>query len=240
MRIFLIKNFNPGVWMTCFVIFFLPLLLYLGSWQISRGFEKKEIWEAYSVNKTLTPLAEKELSVYKKEDLIYRSVVIKGSYINQSFLLDNRIYRSKKGYEIFTPFKSENDKLYLINRGWTNDDVGYYPFAAPEGNLHIEGIISPFEKYGLNLSNLKVSESFPVVLQELTYSLASDLLGKEVNIENLVIHLSAASEGSFEPIWGPTELKAPRHWGYAAQWLGLALVLVFLYFYYGFKPPSKQ
>ena len=239
MRIFLIKNFNPGVWMTCFVIFFLPLLLYLGSWQISRGFEKKEIWEAYSVNKTLTPLAEKELSVYKKEDLIYRSVVIKGSYINQSFLLDNRIYRSKKGYEIFTPFKSESQKLYLINRGWTNDDAGY-PFAAPEGNLHIEGIISPFEKYGLNLSRLEVSESFPVVLQELTYSLASDLLGKEVNIENLVIHLSAASEGSLEPIWGPSELKAPRHWGYAAQWLGLALVLVFLYFYYGFKPPSKQ
>ena len=239
MRIFLIKNFNPGVWMTCFVIFFLPLLLYLGSWQISRGFEKKEIWEAYSVNKTFPPLAEKELSVYKKEDLIYRSVVIKGSYINQSFLLDNRIYRSKKGYEIFTPFKSESQKLYLINRGWSNDDAGY-PFAAPEGNLHIEGIISPFEKYGLNLSKLKVSESFPVVLQELTYSLASDLLGKEVNIENLVIHLSAASEGSLEPIWGPSELKAPRHWGYAAQWLGLALVLVFLYFYYGFKPPSKQ
>ena len=110
MSIFLDKNFNPGVWMTCFVIFFLPLLLYLGSWQISRGFEKKEIWEAYSVNKILTPLTEKELSVYKKEDLIYRSVVIKGSYINQSFLLDNRIYRSKKGYEIFTPFKSENHK----------------------------------------------------------------------------------------------------------------------------------
>ena len=63
---------------------------------------------------------------------------------------------------------------------------------------------------------------------------------EEVNIENLVIHLSAASEGSFEPIWGPTELKAPRHWGYAAQWLGLALVLVFLYFYFGFKQPSKQ
>ena len=239
MRKFLNKSFSPGVWMTCFVFFFLPVLLYLGSWQISRGFEKKEIWEAYSVNKILPPLVEKELSVVKKEDLIYRSLVIKGSYINQSFLLDNRIYRSKKGYEIFTPFKSENDKLYLINRGWANDEVDYL-FAAPEGNLHIEGIISPFEKYGLNLSNVKVSESFPVVLQELTYSLASDLLGKEVNIENLVIHLSAASEGSFEPVWGPTELKAPRHWGYAAQWLGLALVLVFLYFYYGFKPSSKQ
>jgi len=236
---FLNKSFSPGAWMTCFVIFFLPVLLYLGSWQISRGFEKKEIWEAYSVNKTLPPLAEKELSVYKKEDLIYRSLVIKGSYINQSFLLDNRIYRSKKGYEIFTPFKSENQKLYLINRGWTSEDASN-PFTAPEGKLQVEGIISPFEKYGLNLSNMKASASFPVVLQELTYSLASELLGEEVNIENLVIHLSAASKGSFEPIWGPTELKASRHWGYATQWLGLALALVILYFYFGFKQPSKR
>ena len=95
---FLNKSFNPGVWMTCFVIFFLPILLYLGYWQISRGFEKKAIWEAYSINKTLPPILEKELSLYKKEDLFYRSVIIQGSYINDSFLLDNRVYRSKKGY----------------------------------------------------------------------------------------------------------------------------------------------
>ena len=81
--------------MTCFVIFFLPILLYLGYWQISRGIEKKDIWEAYSVNKTLPPINEKELSLDKKEDLFYRSVVIRGSYIDDSFLLDNRVYRSK-------------------------------------------------------------------------------------------------------------------------------------------------
>jgi len=236
---FLNKSFNPGVWMTCFVIFFLPILLYLGYWQISRGFEKKAIWEAYSINKTLPPILEKELSLYKKEDLFYRSVVIQGSYINDSFLLDNRVYRSKKGYEIFTPFKSEDQAVYLVNRGWTNN-YSDHPFKAPEGRHLIEGIISPFNKYGLNLSKVETEKSFPVVVQELTHSSASKLLGNNLSIEKIVIQLSAASKGSFEPIWGPTELKAPRHWGYAAQWLGLALVLVILYFYYGYKEPSKQ
>ena len=225
--------------MTCFVIFFLPILLYLGYWQISRGFEKKAIWEAYSINKTLPPILEKELSLYKKEDLFYRSVVIQGSYINDSFLLDNRVYRSKKGYEIFTPFKSEDQAVYLVNRGWTNN-YSDHPFKAPEGRHLIEGIISPFNKYGLNLSKVETEKSFPVVVQELTHSSASKLLGNNLSIEKIVIQLSAASKGSFEPIWGPTELKAPRHWGYAAQWLGLALVLVILYFYYGYKEPSKQ
>ena len=225
--------------MTCFVIFFLPILLYLGYWQISRGFEKKAIWEAYSINKTLPPIQEKELSLYKIEDLFYRSVVIQGSYINDSFLLDNRVYRSKKGYEIFTPFKSEDQAVYLVNRGWTNN-YSDHPFKAPEGRHLIEGIISPFNKYGLNLSKVETEKSFPVVVQELTHSSASKLLGNNLSIEKIVIQLSAASKGSFEPIWGPTELKAPRHWGYAAQWLGLALVLVILYFYYGYKEPSKQ
>ena len=236
---FLNKSFNPGVWMTCFVIFFLPILLYLGYWQISRGFEKKAIWEAYSINKTLPPILEKELSLYKKEDLFYRSVIIQGYYINDSFLLDNRVYRSKKGYEIFTPFKSEDQAVYLVNRGWTNN-YSDHPFKAPEGRHLIEGIISPFNKYGLNLSKVETEKSFPVVVQELTHSSASKLLGNNLSIEKIVIQLSAASKGSFEPIWGPTELKAPRHWGYAAQWLGLALVLVILYFYYGYKEPSKQ
>ena len=225
--------------MTCFVIFFLPILLYLGYWQISRGFEKKAIWEAYSINKTLPPILEKELTLYKKEDLFYRSIVIQGSYINDSFLLDNRVYRSKKGYEIFTPFKSEDQAVYLVNRGWTNN-YSDHPFKAPEGRHLIEGIISPFNKYGLNLSKVETEKSFPVVVQELTHSSASKLLGNNLSIEKIVIQLSAASKGSFEPIWGPTELKAPRHWGYAAQWLGLALVLVILYFYYGYKEPSKQ
>ena len=225
--------------MTCFVIFFLPILLYLGYWQISRGFEKKAIWEAYSINKTLPPILEKELTLYKKEDLFYRSIVIQGSYINDSFLLDNRLYPTKNGYEIFTPFKSEHQAVYLVNRGWTNN-YSDHPFKAPEGRHLIEGIISPFNKYGLNLSKVETEKSFPVVVQELTHSSASKLLGNNLSIEKIVIQLSAASKGSFEPIWGPTELKAPRHWGYAAQWLGLALVLVILYFYYGYKEPSKQ
>ena len=225
--------------MTCFVIFFLPILLYLGYWQISRGFEKKEIWEAYSVNKTLPPISEKELFVYQKEDLFYRSVVIQGSYIDDTFLLDNRMHQSKKGYEVFTPFKSEGQQVYLINRGWTGN-YSDHPFSAPEGNHFIEGIISPFDKYGLNLSKEEAKNSFPMVVQELTHSSASKLLGNNFSIEEVVIQLSAASKGSFEPIWGPTELKAPRHWGYAAQWLGLALVLVILYIYFGYKEPSKQ
>ena len=48
------QKFNPGTLMSCFVIFFLPLLLFLGYWQIAKGFEKKVIWETYNSNSSLS------------------------------------------------------------------------------------------------------------------------------------------------------------------------------------------
>jgi len=47
--------------------------------------------------------------------------------------------------------------------------------------------------------------------------------------------LSAGSSGALEPIWKPVDLKPSRHYGYALQWFGLAIVLICSFFYYGFK-----
>ena len=55
------KKFNPGFLMSSFVIFFLPVLLFLGYWQITRGYEKQEMWERFTLNKSLPPLAESEI-----------------------------------------------------------------------------------------------------------------------------------------------------------------------------------
>ena len=104
----------------------------------------------------------------------------------------------------------------------------------------IEGLFSPFIRFGLALTKTSDQEGFPLVLQELTYSLVISLLEENIEIENLVIQLSAASKGSFEPVWGPSELKAARHWGYATQWLGLAFALIFLYLYFGFNKSLKK
>ncbi len=233
------KKFKPGLPMTCFVIFFLPILLYLSYWQVTRAIEKREIWETYSANKILPPASEQDLLLADLKDESYRSVVLRGFFMDQSFFLDNRIYRSKKGYEVFTPFKSESEKIYLINRGWTkNIDEGF--FSTPKGTQQIEGVVSPFNKYGLSLKDTDFRGSFPIIVQELTYDLASDFLGEGTKIEEVVIQLSAASKGSYEPIWGPTELKAPRHWGYASQWFGLAIALVLLYFYFGYKQTNAN
>ena len=224
--------------MTSFVLFFLPILIYLTYWQTTRGFEKQAIWEVYEENKTLIPLNEQQLDGGSLERLKYRNILLKGKYIDKSFLLDNRMYRKKRGFEVFTPFLAESGKVYLINRGWTNSfeeiEVDFF-----ERVFLIEGILSPFKKYGLDLKNKQETKAFPIVVQELTHQKALQILENNTGLEKMVIQLSAASVGSFEPIWAPLEMQAQRHWGYAVQWFGLAIVLLYLYIYFGIKQAKK-
>ena len=48
--------------MTFFVIFFFPILIFLGSWQVVRGLEKTDIVEQHYMNKSLPVINEKDMS----------------------------------------------------------------------------------------------------------------------------------------------------------------------------------
>ena len=93
--------------------------------------------------------------------------------------------------------------------------------------------MSPFRRFGLNLVEENSQAGWPKLVQQVDYEAAREDLGSDIN--NYVIQLSAASIGALEPIWKPVDLKPSRHYGYALQWFGLALVLICSYLYYGFK-----
>mgnify|MGYP005692179611 FL=1 len=81
--------------------------------------------------------------------------------------------------------------------------------------------------------NQNYEDTWPKLVQQIDYEAAKNDLGLDIN--NSVIQLSAGSIGALEPIWKPVDLKPSRHYGYALQWFGLALVLICSFFYYGFK-----
>jgi len=223
--------------MTAFFVFFFPILLYLGSWQVSRGLEKENIVNQHYENKSQPVIEEKDMNSVSLKNLTYRTVNLTGQYGSESYFLDNRLYRQEAGYEVFTTFKTSEKNLFLVNRGWiskekfTNDDV-----ALKDEMISIQGILSPFKRFGLNLSNEVSKAGWPKLVQQLDHESARQDLGSNVNIS--VIQLSAASVGALEPIWKPVELQPSRHYGYALQWFGLALVLFCSYLYYGYKGVS--
>ena len=219
--------------MTIFVLFFLPVLLLLGSWQISRGMDKQEIWNLNNLNKSLPVMSEEEVLSLSFDNAVYRSIFLDGRFGDESYLLDNRLYKQEVGYEVFSVFKTENNKTYLVNRGWVSKEEFNDQDALIKSRITIEGIYSPFRRFGLNLSNENPITGWPKKVQELTYKQAALEIGAEV--EEAVIQLSAGSVGAYEPIWLPAEFKPSRHYGYAVQWFGLALVLAVSYIYFGLK-----
>ena len=219
--------------MTAFVVFFFPILIYLGSWQVMRGLEKKDIVNQHYENKSLPVISEKEMATLNSENLIYRTVNLEGEYQSESYILDNRLYRQEAGYEIFTAFETSEKNLFLINRGWVSKEDYENGTEEAEGKVTIQGVLSPFKRFGLNLVDQKYLDGWPKLVQQVDYETTKNDIGNSMN--ESVIQLSAASAGAFEPIWKPVDLKPSRHFGYALQWFGLALVLICSYFYYGYK-----
>ena len=169
------------------------------------------------------------------ENLIYRTVNLEGEYRSESYILDNRLYRQEAGYEVFTAFETSEKNIFLVNRGWVAKENFNYDedIKSSKGTVSIQGILSPFKRFGLNLINQKYLDGWPKLVQQVDYEATRIDLGADIN--NSVVQLSAASIGALEPIWKPVDLKPSRHYGYALQWFGLALVLICSYFYYGFK-----
>ena len=227
------SKFSPGKLMTAFVVFFFPILIYLGSWQVMRGLEKKDIVNQHYENKSLPVISEKEMATLNSDKLIYRTVNLEGEYQSESYILDNRLYRQEAGYEIFTAFETSEKNLFLINRGWVSKEDYENGTEEAEGKVTIQGVLSPFKRFGLNLVDQIYLDGWPKLVQQVDYETTKNDIGNSIN--ESVIQLSAASAGAFEPIWKPVDLKPSRHFGYALQWFGLALVLICSYFYYGYK-----
>jgi surfeit locus 1 family protein len=233
-----VKNFKPGRGMSIFVIVFFPLLLALGSWQVVRGFEKQDILDQFDFNRSLVPIEVNKLLNKDIEGSYYRTVSLEGQFMEQSYFLDNRIYRQKSGYEIFSLFKSDSNKFFLINRGWLNKKDAIETEMSKK--VRIQGLFTPFKRFGLSLSGEGVSYGWPKIVQELSFEQAVRDLSPKYDPQPAVIQLSAGSPGAFEPIWKPTIFKAARHYGYAVQWFGLSLVLLISYIYFGIQRENND
>jgi len=224
--------------MSIFVIVFFPLLLALGSWQVVRGFEKQDILDQFDFNRSLVPIEVNKLLNKDIEGSYYRTVSLEGQFMEQSYFLDNRIYRQKSGYEIFSLFKSDSNKFFLINRGWLNKKDAIETEMSKK--VRIQGLFTPFKRFGLSLSGEGASYGWPKIVQELSFEQAVRDLSPKYDPQPAVIQLSAGSPGAFEPIWKPTIFKAARHYGYAVQWFGLSLVLLISYIYFGIQRENND
>ncbi|MAK14681.1 MAG: hypothetical protein CMK55_03460 [Proteobacteria bacterium] len=208
---------------TFFALFVLTLSL--GIWQINRGYEKKELENIYSLQQSY-PIEEITYNLDSEINL-YRSVSIKGKFLEDLFYLDNKIHNGKPGVVVMSPFELDDGSALMISRGWVEmaDRNNFKRINTPEESLTLVGTLRP-SSTGLTLSSnttLKLEKAF-FLIQALDLSEIKSIIGRDLKAS--VLELSDLSPASFTSIWKPINLSSYRHFGYAFQWFGLSIVIL--------------
>ena len=229
----LISNWKASL--TFFLL--LLLVLSLGVWQIDRGYNKKELENTF-LERQSQPVKEIKYNTFLESDL-YRNVVLEGRYLENIFFLDNRIHNGKPGLKVFSPFEITNSGLVLVSRGWVElEDRSNLPMIRSSKNiLKIQGVLRP-ESKDFVLENEKMNKkNNPILVQTVNLSELSNFLGKPLS--PYILELSELSESAFVKTWQPINLSSFRHFGYAVQWFGLAIVLIVGYVFFLRKGETK-
>ena len=228
------SNWKASLTFFCLLL----LVLSLGVWQIDRGYKKKELENTF-LERQSQPVKEIKYNTFKNSDL-YRNVVLEGKYLDQIFLLDNKIHNGKPGLKVFSPFESINESLVLVSRGWIEfEDRSNLPIIKTERNaLKIQGILrSESKDFILENDNMKKNTN-PILVQTINLDELSSYLGKPLS--PYILELSELSKSAFVKTWQPINLSSFRHFGYAVQWFGLGLVLIIGYLFFLRKEGTKE
>ena len=228
------SNWKASLTFFCLLL----LVLSLGVWQIDRGYKKKELENTF-LERQSQPVKEIKYNTLENSDL-YRNVVLEGKYLDQIFLLDNKIHNGKPGLKVFSPFESINESLVLVSRGWIEfEDRSNLPVIKTERNaLKIQGILrSESKDFILENDNMKKNTN-PILVQTINLDELSNYLGKPLS--PYILELSELSKSAFVKTWQPINLSSFRHFGYAVQWFGLGLVLIIGYLFFLRKEGTKE
>ena len=230
------NKFKPGKRITVFFVFFAGLFFMLGLWQIERGQAKTVIINQFDSN------LKKEQKYLNKESKKWDRVKVEGSWnSSKQILIDNVIHNGIAGYKVLTPLRINNsENIILVDRGWIKgnkfrEDIPN--ISIPENSVTVTGILE-LPELGLVLSDDLVTKEWPKISQTKN----AEILIKEYDesVYELILLADPLLKNSLEYIKiTPTNMTPSKHYGYAAQWFSMFLVLCLMYVWYGYKKNEK-
>ena len=218
----------------CLIVFasvLLPVLLWLGFWQLSRYDEKLAIEENLKMRR-FSSLSIVDLRAL--DDQRFYPITLTGTFDNSRyFLLDNRTFEGRVGFHVLMPFLTRNNEWVLVDRGWI---AGSYDRRQLPDVPKINGLITiagqswqPAGEAFLLKEDLWYA-GWPKVIQAIDGQRIADTLLTVAGerIEPWLLILDGDQAGSLQRNFQPTAMPAQRHFGYALQWFIMALALVLL------------
>ena len=228
--------------MTLFTLFFLPVLLSLGKWQLDRASFKQDLESEYLVSMVSLPVnlsdfEEKAFGEFEN----FTKIRVEGSYIDQLFFLDNQTTNGQVGYYVFQPFLTNRSrKNFIVNRGFVPSPVsrGELPhIETPVGMQTIEATVWPYTGLPPIFGDDNWGKNWPKRIQ------SKDLMrmGKISGSYAQELRIEADSPGALQSLPNLDQFDDSKHLGYALTWFGLAATLFISFLIFGFSgKDSKQ
>lgn len=242
----------------------------LGRWQLSRAAQKQALHDAIETRRNLPPLRNTDLLAQRDQPvaLLHRPVALRGRFVPEyTIYLDNRQMRGRPGFYVLTPLLLEhsNDAV-LIQRGWIPrnflDRIALPDLATPTGVVQLSGRIAPvpaklfeFEdaargriRQNLDLADYRDETRLALIAISVLQTAqeegvtessgAADAKTRDVSTSPA----SALRDGS-PPLlreWPELGSGVDTHYGYAAQWFALSLLIVCLYVWHQLVKPRRM
>ena len=234
------RRFRPRLVPTLATLFFLPLLIGLGIWQIHRAQYKWHLKAAFAARVKQTPVALQSVDPTGPGSR-YRPVRVSGRYdAEHELLLDNQFDGDQLGYHVYTVLRlSASNRAILVNRGWVprGDNRDILPkVTVPGGTVTVTGLLAQPNNPGLHLGESLAQPGWPKVVPYIDYHALDTAL--KIHLEPAVVLLDPGVSGGYRRDWKPTfgGFGPMRHIGYALQWFALAIVLIVLFISLNFRP----
>jgi len=233
------KRFRPGIVPTLVVVLLLPLLVFLGFWQLSRGAEKSALLQTYAERRAAEPMASTELQ--HTTDPAFRRVRLHGQFdAEHSLLLDNSQRNGRVGVELLQPFLDQASGLWLlVNRGWLPWPERRTPpqFKTPGEAVSLEAwvYVSPGATFQLH------ADPTTLTWPKLITAVEPDKLWTALNREGFAYELRAETgPATYQADWPVVAMGPEKHIAYAVQWFAMAIALFGLYLYLGWHNAKEK
>jgi surfeit locus 1 family protein len=220
----------------------------LGVWQLNRASQKETIAALIKARGQAMPLSNQHLhdstqSAAPLDGLYYAHAMLQGQWLPEhTIYLDNRQMQGHQGFYVLTPFKlTDTQDILLVQRGWVARNFADRR-ALPKLNTandqqSIDVMLTPapgklwqFAEDNSSLIRQNVDlKNFAQEKHLALLPLSAQQLANERN----------ASDGLLRD-WPVINTGVEKHYGYAAQWFGLSLLIAVLTIWFQLIKPRRM
>lgn len=225
--------FRPYLWLTCFSVPSLAVLIMLGLWQLDRLAWKTELIDSFNERANAAAILPPDVAADLTQ-LEFHNLALFGRFMHDRELyLTGRTYEGNAGFHVVTPFRTDQGKIIFVNRGWVSEsyrEPETRQFSVKDEEVSLRAVLRLPQQKGYFVPENEPENGF-------WFTLKPDEMAEFQNLNQAVRTYYAdqvrTSEVLTLPIAAEIDIDVRNtHLNYALTWFGVALSLIGVYFAY--------